>query len=224
MKRRARRETAPEAQASPYRPTPAQQAVPPDVVRAWGRPTTVTALIALSGLYFASIFFDGAAKGLPARLLPRPLAYFTQTTALFTHAATMAIEYRAEGFRCDGDRWTEIDVRAFFPMDADDKESRFQRVMHFYRENRPTMQALEEYVMGRYNRAALAAASAGRGGDAEPIAGVRFLSLRIPFGAPGGGAERYERKPLSSYPEDIRKPWYFTPASKREDRCKKSAP
>ena len=170
----------------------------------------------LALIYLAGVFLSGTGSPLPARVLPRALAYFTQISRLFPHALTTVIDYRAEGYLCEGARWVEIDVRPYFPIDADDKESRFQRVMFFYREDRTTMRALEAYLMERHN--------GGSGEDGAPrtaIGGVRLLSLRIPFARPGEPEQRYRRRPLGDYPEDERKIWYYTPAARREERCRK---
>ena len=166
-----------------------------------------TALVLLAALYLASVWVDGVGTAYVTSVLPRPIAFFAQVAALFTHASSTVIEYRAEGWLCADHRWVELDTRPYFPIDADNKENRFERAMHFYRENRPTMLALDEYLMRRHN------------GAAAPIGGVRFLSLRIPFPEPGGRVERHERRPLDTYPEQVRHAWYRTPSSRRAERC-----
>ena len=45
------------------------------------------------------------------------------------------------------------------------------------------------------------------------------MRLHVPFGKPGDGSPRYERRPLADYPEDERKHLYYTPESRREERC-----
>ena len=37
--------------------------------------------------------------------------------------------------------------------------------------------------------------------------------------APGTPLDRAERKPLSSYPKEVRKNFYYTPRSQRAERC-----
>lgn len=167
------------------------------------------ALVILAGSYLLTIWLDAVASNVPSKLLPRPWVYFAQIAHLFTDASTRVIDYRAEGWSCSEHAWHEIDVRPYFPIDAEDKESRFQRAMQFYRKNRTVMHALEDFVIRRYN-----ASSAH-----EPIGGVRFLSLRIPFPAPGEKVERYAWRPLSTYPKEIRHDWYWTKKSKRAERC-----
>jgi hypothetical protein len=141
--------------------------------------------------------------------------YFLQIAALFPQAATKTIEYRAEAWVCTDGKWEELDTRPFFPIDPDDKENRFQRVMHFFREDRTTMHALDDYLVERH--------TTGKGADGidavKAIGGVRFLSLRIPLPDPGAKLERMRRLPLSEYPEDERKGFYHTPRSKIARRC-----
>jgi hypothetical protein len=185
---------------------------PPTPWRARGR----VALRILAGAYLAGVWLDGTGTGLPARVLPRSPNYFLQVSALFPMSAIASIDYRAEGFVCaDGD-WRELDTRPYFPIDQDDKENRFNRVMHFYREHRQTMHALDTFLVTRHN-------AATRVDDGIPldraIGGVRLWSIRIPIPAPGSRLERPSRQPLSSYPEDERKGFYHTPQSKIAERC-----
>jgi hypothetical protein len=190
----------------------------------------------LAAAYLAGVWLDGVGSTLPSSILPRSANYFLQVSALFPYAALASIDYRAEGWVCangangangasgandangangtDG-KWEEIDTRPYFPIDADNKENRFQRVMHFYRDNRPTMHALEAYLIEAHGE--------GRADDGiprdVPIAGVRFSSLRIPLPQPGEPLTRSERKPLSEYPESERQLFYHTRRSKLEARC-----
>jgi hypothetical protein len=167
------------------------------------------ALIAIAGAYLATVWLDGAGSNLPAKLLPRPWVYFAQIAALFPSAAPKTIEYRAEGWSCAERRWNEIDVRPYFPLDADNKENRFQRALQFYRKNRTVMRALDDYVVKRWNV----------GAEHAQIGGVRFLSLRIPYPKPGEHVEPYGYQPLSHYPADQRHEWYWSPKSRRAERC-----
>lgn len=179
-------------------------------------------------LYLAAIWLDCMPKQIPEKLLPRPLAYFAQVAGLFPRAETFTIEYRAEGWSCRDQRWFELDLSPDFPMDADNKENRYSRLMGFFLKDkssmRSTMQALEQYLVSRQNRRALDKAATGEGSAPPLIGGVRLLSLRIPFGNPGEPAERYGRRPLESYPVDYQKHWYYTPESRRQELCKKLAP
>ena len=86
------------------------------------------------------------------------------------------------------------------------------------------MQALERFLISRHNQRALDVAGAGDRAPPPLIGGIRTLSLRIPLGRPGEARERYVRRPLEAYPEEIRKPWYHTPESRLKEQCKKLAP
>jgi len=173
-----------------------------------GPPLLRLALTIASALYIGAVFIEGAGGHLD-RIVPRPILFFCQIAALFPHGATHRIEYRAEGLPCRGPA-VEVDVRPFFPIHADDKESRFDRALHFYRSDRPTMEALESYVRGGYNREA-----------SEKIAGVVFLSLRVPIPQPGSSFARYERAPLADFPKEQRKVWYATSRDVVNERCAK---
>jgi hypothetical protein len=189
------------------------------VARAWGGGSIRYVLGALAALYLGALLTEAAKSGTSARWLPPPLAYFTQVAALFPGAARHATDYRVEGFRCRDRTFGEIDVRPWFRIDADNKESRFYRAMHFYGEHphRQTLRALEDYIVTRWNADAVDAAARGEVRDA--LGGVRFVRVQVPVGAPGDHAERYERKPLWAYPADERKDLYYTPASRRAERC-----
>jgi hypothetical protein len=191
------------------------------VARAWGGGVVPKVLGTLAALYFAAIWSEAAKSGTSAKWLPAPVAYFTQVAALFPGAARHALDYRVEGWRCRDQQWSEIDVRPWFPIEGDNKESRFYRAMHFYGEHphRQTLRALDEFIVDHYNADAIDAASQGR--DTGEIGGVRFVRLALPIGRPSDGSPRYERKPLASYPDDDRKDIYYTPESKREERCRR---
>lgn len=164
--------------------------------------------VALAGLYLALVWLDGVGSRIPAKVTPRPWLFFAQVAALFVNAAPKVIDYRAEGWSCSERKWIEIDVRPYFRIDADNKENRFQRALQFYRKNRVVLRALEDFVMKRH---------AASGGPA--IGGVRFASLRIGYPAAGEHISRYERLPLASYSGDQRHDWYWTPRSRRFERC-----
>jgi hypothetical protein len=165
----------------------------------------------VGGFYIVAMFCEGAGASV-AHLLPRPLLFFCQIAALFPHAATHSIEYRAQGYTCSG-RVIELDLRPFFPIHAEDKENRFDRAMHFYRQERPVMQALEAFVMREHNQS-----------DPDKIGGVAFLSLRIPVPAPGSPFARYQRLPIGEYPAEYRKVWYVTPHDTVLRRCRGGEP
>jgi len=188
--------------------------------RAWGGTLVPAVLAVLAATYFVGVWAEAAKAGTAARWFPAPIAYFMQVAALFPGAAHHAIDYRVEGWRCRDKTWAEIDVTPWFPIDSDNKESRFYRAIHFYGDQHPhrqTLRALDEFIVSRFDADAIDAVAQGRGG--EPIGGVRFVRLHVPFGKPGDGSARYERKPLDGYPTDQRKDLYYTPESKREERC-----
>lgn len=167
--------------------------------------------ITVAALYLVTVFFDGIGSKLPAKITPRPWLYFAQVAALFTTAAPKVIEYRAEGWSCSARRWVEIDVTPYFRIDSGNKENRFQRALQFYRKNRAVMRALDDYVVRRRSEAG------------EPIGGVRFSSLRLPYPGPGEHVSPFEPKPLATYPPDQKKEWYWTPKSRRVERCGSAA-
>jgi hypothetical protein len=173
------------------------------------------ALRVLAGAYLAGVWLDGVGSTLPSHFLPRVPNYFLQIAALFPRAATMSIDYRAEAWVCADRKWEELDTRPYFPLDPEDKENRFQRVMHFFRQDETTMHALDAYLVERH--------VSGKGLDGidsvKPIGGVRLMSLRIPLPSPGQPLERNRRLPLSQYPEEERHVFYHTPRSKLADRC-----
>jgi hypothetical protein len=167
-----------------------------------------SAWIVIAGLYLVTVWLDGVGSTFPVKVTPRPWLYFAQVAALFTTAAPKVIDYRAEGWSCSDKRWTELDVRPYFLIDVDNKENRFQRALQFYRKNRLVMRALEDYIVRR---------NVAAGGPA--IGGVRFSSLRLSYPAPGEHVAPYERHPLATYGGDQRHDWYWTPKSRRKERC-----
>jgi hypothetical protein len=191
--------------APPAMPEPGRQR---EQVAESGFPIGVRrALIVVACVYLLGVFFEGIGKTFLQGLLYRPFIYFAQVAALFPRAATHSIEYRVEGYRCDG-HISEIDVRPYFPIHADDKESRFDRAMHFFLKDKSTLAALAEYITDRYNR------------EHDPkVGGVILLSLRIPIPSPGSPFPRYERTALSTHPKEQRKIWYDTPRDVVMQRC-----
>lgn len=191
--------------------TPAAEAPrAPEPERAWQSRIVPRVLAAAACVYFAAIWLDTAGSTLPNRVLPRTFLYFTTVACLFPHAAGAVIDYRAEGWMCASHKWAEIETAPDFPIDADNKENRFYRALHFFKGQRQPSQALDEYLVTRHN---------ARAPKEERIGGVRLLSLREPLPEPGKPVSPYTRKPLDSYPNDQRKNWYWTPSSKRAERC-----
>jgi hypothetical protein len=176
----------------------------------WLPPRARRIVAVLAGIYALFVWMDGAGIGLPDAILPLPLRFFVQEAALFPHSARDAIEWRAEGWRCDLGRFEEIDVRPFFPIRRDDKESRFYRAMFFHYRQRRVLEALDKFIVEQQNRAHPEAR----------IGGVMLLDLRIPIPPPGTPERRYERLPLTDYPQEVeRKYWYVTASDDRTRRC-----
>jgi len=181
------------------------------VAENFGRPAFRSALAVLGAAYVLAVFSEGVGGSL-AHLVYRPVLFFAQVAALFPHPATHVIEYRAQSYGCDA-AVSELDVRPYFPIHADDKESRFDRAMFFYRQHRPTMEALDAYLVREHNRS-----------GAPRIGGVSLMSLRIPLPEPGSSFPRYTRTALDAHPAEQRKVWYFTPRELVLERCRQSAP
>lgn len=168
----------------------------------------------LACAYLVGVWLDGTGSTLPALVLPRAVNYFLQVAALFPSAALASIDYRAEGWACADQKWEELDTRPYFPIEPDDKENRFQRVMHFFRQDRRTMHALDAYLVERHRLGGHDDGIADRA-----IGGVRLSSLRIPIPRPGDSLERPRRKPLRDYPEKENHVFYHTPRSTIAERC-----
>lgn len=213
-KKNKKKKAAPEptATSSAIRDEPRTN-VPP-IVRLPSSGRLQTGLILFAAVYIVTVWLDGVGSNLPAKVTPRVWLYFSQVAALFKNAGVMAIDYRAEGWSCAEKKWIEVDTRPWFQLDADNKESRFHRVMQFYRKDRKVMRALEDYVIKNNN------ATPG----SPTIGGVRFLSLRIPYPKIGDRIEPIAWKKLAEYPEDMRHHWYWTPTSQRKDRCGDKTP
>ena len=167
-----------------------------------GPPWLRRILAFLGGFYVFMVFYEAIGN-------PHPLFYFAQIAKLFPGRTQYTFEHRVQGYTCGG-QLVEVDVRPFFPIHSDDKENRFDRAIHFYSTDRPTMQALEAYVMREYNR-----------NEPEKIAGVAFTRIQSPIPAPGTDFPRFERKPLADYSEKERQVFYHTPKRVVDERCKK---
>jgi hypothetical protein len=183
------------------------------VARAWRGTFLPRLLTAIAVTYFGCIWLDALGSRLPTNVLPSTLGYFVQVACLFPHAAETVIDYRVQGWDCRRSQWVEIDSRTDFPMNADNKENRFYRTLHFFRQNRLVMRALDAFLLDRHN------GRARRGEDTAVIGGIRTLSLRLQIPTPGQKVSPYERRPLDSYPEAQRRYWYWTPLSTRAERC-----
>jgi hypothetical protein len=174
----------------------------------------------LAILYLSGLWLDGIGSGLPRKILPRPALYFVQVAGLFTGSVAAAIDYRAQAWLCDDRRWVELDTRPYFPINRDDKENRFHRSLHFFGQHRPTLQALESYLIGRHERSGV--------DDGLPhgarVGGVRLVRLRHAIPEPGQPPELWHRRPLVQYPDTQRTGMYWTPRSRRAQKCGGLAP
>jgi hypothetical protein len=143
------------------------------------------------------------------------MVFFTQVSALFPHAAQFSIDYRAEGYVCEAGEWRELDTRPYFPIDENDKENRFQRVLFFYRKQKAVLNAVDQFLVDRHN-------GGGRDDGIPPdrrIGGVRLLSIRSPLPEIGAPLVRVHRVPLAEIPEKERKIWFSTPGGAISQRC-----
>ncbi len=182
-------------------------------MRPWGPGWLRAIALALGVLYPSLILADQVAPRTTYHDVPHPVLYFAQVAALFPRASVDTIEFRAEGWSCKDHRFSEIDVRPYFPIQKNDKENQFDRALFFYLRNRLALRALDSYITSHFNQ-----------GHAAHIGGVRFLSLREPIPKPGTEFPRFVRKPLSAMPKKERHYWYWTPMSMRRERCAEEAP
>ncbi len=146
--------------------------------------------------------------------LLRPAAFFTQSTSLFPFADKVITEFRLEGWVCASHRWEPLDPRPYFPIEADDKESRFQRLGYFYRTNRTVMQALDEFITVHHNEGGY-----DPDGITGTIGGIRLSRLGRPIPEPGDDVPRYHYEPLSPIPPDENREGFHTLAALRKSRC-----
>ena len=137
--------------------------------------------------------------------------FFTESTCLFPHANTFATEYRLEAWSCAAKKWQPLDPRAYFPIEADDKESRFQRLAYFYHRNRTAMRALDDWIAARHG-------SVDDGIDGA-IGGIRLYRWSRPIPAVGEAVARVVYDPFAPVPADERKDLFYTKGSERKARC-----
>ena len=150
----------------------------------------------------------------------QPVTFFTQCTKLFPDRDSIALEYRLEAWSCGARAWQPIDPRPYFPMEADDKESRFQRIAYFYADlapSRTVMRALGAYIVRRH-------AAGMADGVTGAIGGIRLIAVRRPLPRVGDPVPRYAYDPLGPIPPAWRKNLYWTPRSLRNKRCEGAAP
>jgi hypothetical protein len=180
----------------------------PDVARGPGGKPVRIAVAALAGLYLLLLLVQPAHRGWRA-----PLAYFLECTQLFPLAdwvgkseATKvpgAKELRVEAWSCDRDRWEAMDPRPYFPIQADDKESRLPRMVHFYIEEsttaadaRTAAHALEQFLFSHHD------SDGADDGVPGKLGGIRLQRVATPFGAVGDPVPRYHYDPFAPVPTD----------------------
>jgi hypothetical protein len=163
-------------------------------------------LAIVAGLYFLALL-----KHPPQVSILRPIAFFTESTCLFPAASTYTIEYKLEAWSCGRHRWEPLDPRAYFPIEADDKESRFQRLGYFYQRNLTVLRSLDEWIDARH--ATTADAVEG------PIGGLRLYKWIKLVPEPGAPVERYVYQPLTPAPTKERRELFYTKGNDRKARC-----
>src|SRR5437899_2704568 len=106
----------------------------------------------------AIAYYIALLKHPPQKSFLRPIAFFTESTKLFPSADVFTLEFRLEAWSCPRHRWEPLDPRAYFPIEADDKESKFQRLAYFYvvldtnpGQTRAVMHALDEWIAARHD-------------------------------------------------------------------------
>jgi hypothetical protein len=184
----------------------------PVIARGVGPVPVRIGLAGLALVYFVMLLKHPEPKG-----WIRQIAYFSECTGLFTQADTVATEYRLAGWSCERKAWEPLDPRPYFPMRADDKEARFQRLGHFYRGDVKVLHALGEYIVNHHTAGGM------DDGFAGPLGGIQMYKLDWPIPAPGTEIGRYEYVPMSPQPAGTKRSEVFesSPRSLR-DRCKSS--
>jgi hypothetical protein len=212
MKKRKKPQPATPASAPPTPPAPKE---PELVVPGWGPPWLRLVLAGVAGLYMGLLAIGNSDYSVTDDLPGAP-RFFLQVACLFPDATEFRIEYRAEGWRCDQRRFVELDHRPYFPIRAEDKESRFHRLGQFYRRSLPVMRALERYLIEQHSTKDPTGELDGVPG---PMGGIRLWSLRIPLPKVGEQIAPYQHEPLSAYSEQMRREWYETSIEERKRRC-----
>lgn len=181
-----------------------------EIARGPGPQALRVALVVVAGLYYLALLKHPSQKY-------QPFAYFTETTKLFTDADQIALEYHLDAWSCTEHAWVPLDPRPYFPIEADDKESRFQRLGYFYadrgskEERRTVLYALDDYIVGRHPTV--------DDGVTGPIGGIRLVKVKRPLPEPGDHIDRYVYRPLAPVPADIGKELFHAPGSRRKERC-----
>lgn len=179
---------------------------PHEVARGPGPVWLRRMLVVLAVLYYIALV-----KRVPDGRWTRPIGFFTSATGLFTSSAVYKISYRLAAWSCSERKWLPLDVRAYFPIRAEDKESRFHRLSHFYKYNKTVLHALDDFVSKRHKSV--------DDGVTGSIGGVRLFQTLSPIPLPGSRVERFVFEPLAPIPTDGIRDLYYTPGSERKARC-----
>jgi hypothetical protein len=179
---------------------------PARIVRGPGPPWLRVGLAGLAGLYFVALVVHP-----PHVSVLQTIGFFTESTCLFPNARGNLTEYRLDAWSCPRKHWEPLDPRPYFPIEPDNKESRFQRLAYFYQANRPTMQALDTWILARHDDE--------DDGVAGAIGGIKLSAWTRPIPEPSEGASRYHYRPLDPIPKDQRKDLFFTLGDVRRVRC-----
>jgi hypothetical protein len=181
-------------------------------------------------IVLACAYFAGLVKQPPPIPGLHALSFFTEATALFPSASEYSLEYKLEVWSCRLQTWKPADPRPYFPIEADSKESRFQRIGYFYTHGtavqvRSVMNALDQFIVDHHPDV--------DDGYPGPIGGIQIVRVRKPIPEPGTEIERYvyrplepagdahEQKPLcADKPGDQPCVHYLTKSSERRSRCK----
>lgn len=141
----------------------------------------------------------------------RPVIFFTQAAGLFPEADVVAQEARLEVWSCADQAWKPIDPTPYFEIEADDKESRLQRLAYFYGRDRHVLQALDDYVRAKHEGV--------DDGVVGKIGGIRFYKREQRIPEVGQPALHYVFDPFMAIPPDEHKDLYYTRLSDRRARC-----
>jgi len=158
-----------------------------------------------------ALYFIALVKHPPQWRGLHAIGFFTESTALFPRANLFAMEYRLDAWSCSDQSWHPIDPRAYFPIQAEDKESRFQRFGYFYGGSRVAMNALDDYICERHDTR--------DDGLTGMIGGIKLTKWSRPIPPVGSEVPRYAFTPLEPPPPDQVKELFFTKASLRKSRC-----
>ena len=217
----------------------------PPIARGPGPVPFRIVLVVLACAYFGVLLkhptklrmYKGDSKGrVAAKGVLDAIAHLSECTGLFPDAAKVGKgpnkwvpggkEYRFEAWSCERKSWEPIDTRPYFPIQADDKESRLPRILHYYYEEaddkaqrEALMYALDDYLYAHHD--------GELDNVAGPIGGFRLWIVRTEYGEPGDPVERYASDPLAPIPTDRAQIGYNTSRGTRKDgqpgmrkRCK----